>query len=110
MQPTAFKDCSHIFHHDCADGNLHSHALQHIGQGLYGENGLLAITGAFQSHYQAIAEHGIFANAFNAGDISNQGGVHGFLSPRRDHRKQQQPANEDIPQNRSLVVPGFKSS
>src|ERR1700689_261463 len=53
-------------------GNLNSQPLQDVGQGLRGELGLLAVPSSVESDNDAVTDQGIFPNAFDGCNVSNQ--------------------------------------
>ena len=51
--------------------HLQAQTLQHVGQHLGGEDGLLLVSGAVQSDHQAIAHQRVFAHSLHRGDLAD---------------------------------------
>ena len=62
-----------VLHQDSGWIHGDAHLLQHVGEALRGEERLLPVAGAFQSHHDAVANQLIFAHAFQRDQ---------FLEPR----------------------------
>jgi hypothetical protein len=70
-QASGDKYGRHILDDRRRRGNLRSHALHDVGQGLSGEDGLLAVAGLREPHHHAIANQRILAHSFDVREIAN---------------------------------------
>src|SRR5271166_4068178 len=83
----------HVAYLDGGGGNLYSQPLQDIGQRLGGELGLLAIARALQPDHDTVTNQGIFPDALDGRDVTDQN-VACVLGQRSTRSSQTQKTNE----------------